>query len=65
MLTKLGIGWMIGVLIIACQWWYYLLATDNHAMICGYALLYWVLFGVWAWNPFHIFANKENKHDRF
>lgn len=65
MLTKLGIGWMIGVLIIACQWWYYLLTTDNRKMAVICAIIYWVLFGIWTWDPFHIFVNKENKHDRF
>lgn len=63
MLTKLGIGWMIGPLLVACQWWYYLLETKNYRMTCICGLLYWILLSFWMWDPFHIFVNKENNHD--
>ena len=64
--TKLSVGWIIGTLIVACQWWYYLLETDNHIMMLICALIYWALVGIWSWNPFRIFhKNEENHDDRF
>lgn len=65
MITKLYIGWMIGTLIVACQWWYYLLRTDNRTMTLICALIYWVLVSICILNPFCIFhKNKENQDDR-
>lgn len=64
MITKLGVGLIIGTLTVLCSWWYYLLRTDNHTMILICALMYWTLVGMYTLNPFHIFyKDKENQDD--